>query len=250
MANKRMFSKTITNSSRFLMMPASAQCLYFHLGMNADDDGFVEHFAIMRMTDSKPDDLRILQAKGFVKIFDEQVLLILDWKENNYIRSDRYTPSKYLKLYKKELEIITTTKSLPNGIPNINQSNNQTGDKMDTQIRLDKISIDKRSLFNKSSRPYKLAEYLLQKIRNNDNKFKQPKLQKWAQTMDKLIRLDKRSEEEIKVVVDFAITDSFWKSNILSADKLRKQFTTLLLQSKSKEKLYKPRPTKISEVAL
>jgi hypothetical protein len=128
MAQKRMFSKTITNSSRFLMMPQSAQNLYFHLGMNADDDGFCEHFTIMRMTESKPDDLKILQAKSFVKIFDEKVLIIRDWRENNYIRSDRYTPSGYLEVYKRELKLLS-------GIPEDNQ--------MATQIRLDKISIDK-----------------------------------------------------------------------------------------------------------
>jgi len=108
MANRRMFSKTITNSSKFLMMPPSAQNLYFHLGMNADDDGFCEHFTIMRMTESKPDDLKILQAKGFIKIFDDKVLIITQWKENNYIRSDRYTPSKYLKIYKEELKQLSS----------------------------------------------------------------------------------------------------------------------------------------------
>lgn len=113
MANRRMFSKSITSSSQFLMMPSSSQNLYFHIGMNADDDGFCEHFAVMRMTDSKPDDLKILQAKGFVNVFDDRVLIIIDWKENNYLRPDRYTPSKYLDVYKKEL------KRLSSGIPNV-----------------------------------------------------------------------------------------------------------------------------------
>jgi hypothetical protein len=115
MAAKRMFSKSITNSSRFLMMPQSSQNLYFHLGMNADDDGFCEHFTIMRMTESKPDDLKILQAKQFLQIFDDQVLLLLDWKENNLIRSDRYTPSKYLEVYKSEIDLISH--GIPNDIP-------------------------------------------------------------------------------------------------------------------------------------
>jgi hypothetical protein len=104
MANRRMFSKSITNSSQFLMMPPSSQNLYFHLGMNADDDGFCEHFGIMRMTESKPDDLKVLQLKGFVRIFDDRVLVIIDWKENNYLRADRYTPSKYLEIYKNDLK--------------------------------------------------------------------------------------------------------------------------------------------------
>jgi len=124
MAQRRMFSKSITNSSQFLMMPQSSQNLYFHLGMNADDDGFCEHFSIMRMTDSKPDDLKILQAKNFVNVFDDKVLVVIDWKENNYLRSDRYTPSKYLEVYKKEL------KRLSSGIPKV--------DEVATQVRLGK----------------------------------------------------------------------------------------------------------------
>jgi hypothetical protein len=130
-----MFSKTITNSSRFLMMPQSSQNLYFHLGMNADDDGFCEHFTIMRMTESKPDDLKILQAKNFIHVFDDRVLVITDWKENNYLRSDRYTPSKYLKIYKQDIKLLSENHGIPDGIPDVN--------KMDTQIRLDKVSKDK-----------------------------------------------------------------------------------------------------------
>lgn len=99
MALRRMFSKSITSSSNFLMMPSSSRLLYYDLGMNADDDGYCEHFMIIRMTDASPDDLKILEAKGFVKVFDDKVLIIRDWKENNYLRSDRYTPSKYKELY-------------------------------------------------------------------------------------------------------------------------------------------------------
>lgn len=106
MANRRMFSKTITSSSSFLMMPPTSRLLYYDLGMNADDDGFCEHFTIMRMTEASPDDLRVLEARGFVKVFDDKVLVIRNWKENNYIQSDRYTPSKYLEIYKKELKLL------------------------------------------------------------------------------------------------------------------------------------------------
>lgn len=135
MAQRRMFSKTITNSSQFLMMPQSSQNLYFHLGMNADDDGFCEHFTIMRMTESKPDDLKILQAKGFVNVFDDKVLVVLDWKENNFIRSDRYKPSKYLEIYKTELLNISKNKErLSSGIPN--------DDQRDTQVRIGKDRLE------------------------------------------------------------------------------------------------------------
>lgn len=116
-------------------MPSSSQSLYFHLGMNADDDGFCEHFTIMRMTDSKPDDLKVLQAKGFVAVFDDKVLVVTDWKENNYIQKDRYTPSKYLEIYKEEL------KQIAGGIQNVYNT--------DTQVRLGKDRLGKVSLNTK-----------------------------------------------------------------------------------------------------
>lgn len=102
MAQRRMFNKSVTNSSLFLKMPISSRLLYYDLGMNADDDGFVEHFMVLRMTGATQQDLGVLQANGLVKIFDDNVLWIKDWKENNYIRNDRYTPSKYLAIHNVE----------------------------------------------------------------------------------------------------------------------------------------------------
>lgn len=71
MAQRRMFSKTITNSDPFLEMPLSTQCLYFHLGMCADDDGFVQARSVMRQIGSSEDDLKLLFAKGFLIKFNE-----------------------------------------------------------------------------------------------------------------------------------------------------------------------------------
>lgn len=95
MAQRRMFSKDVTNTSEFLMMSQSAQNLYFHAGMNCDDDGFFEVFAVMRMTESKPDDLNALHARGFIYAIDGKVAIVKHWHENNQIRADRYTRSKY-----------------------------------------------------------------------------------------------------------------------------------------------------------
>ena len=99
MAQRRMFNKSITNSSKFLKMPISSRLLYYDLGMNADDDGFVEHFMVLRMTGATMQDLGVLELNGLIKIFDDNVLWIKDWKENNYIQKDRYQPSKYLQMY-------------------------------------------------------------------------------------------------------------------------------------------------------
>jgi len=135
-----MFSKGITNSSQFLMMPEGSQNLYFHLGMNADDDGFVEHFAVMRMVGSKPDDLRVLAMRGFVHVFDDKVLLIRDWKENNYIQADRYRPSKYLAAFREEIDQLAA--DTKNGLLPLGKIECiQNGYMVDTQVRLGKVRL-------------------------------------------------------------------------------------------------------------
>lgn len=96
MAERRMFSKKITKSARFLRMPPSTQNLYFHLGLEADDDGVVEAFTVMKVTSSTEDDLHILTAKGFIVILNEDlVAYITDWTEHNKIRKDRKVDTIY-----------------------------------------------------------------------------------------------------------------------------------------------------------
>lgn len=96
MANRRMFAKTIISSARFIKMPPSTQMLYFHLGMNADDDGVVEAFTIMRMIGSNEDDLKVLSAKQFIIVLNEDLVSFLtNWNDHNLIRADRKIDSKY-----------------------------------------------------------------------------------------------------------------------------------------------------------
>jgi len=90
-----MFSAQIVNADAFLDMPISSQALYFHLGMSADDDGFVSPRKVLRMIGAGDDDLKVLLSKGFVIPFESGVIVITHWKQNNYIQADRYTPSIY-----------------------------------------------------------------------------------------------------------------------------------------------------------
>lgn len=96
MPEKRMFTKKITESDAFLDMPLSTQCLYFHLNMNADDDGFVNNpRRIMRTIGASEDDLKILIAKAFVLTFESGVIVIKHWRMHNTLRNDRYKPTDY-----------------------------------------------------------------------------------------------------------------------------------------------------------
>ena len=92
-----MFAKTIVLSDAFLDMPLSARCLYFTLGMLADDDGFVNSpKSIMRQAGASTDDLNLLMAKRFILAFDSGVIVIKHWRIHNYIQKDRYKESKYM----------------------------------------------------------------------------------------------------------------------------------------------------------
>ena len=105
MAERRMFAKAVINSGRFLRMPPTSRLLYYDLGMAADDDGIVEAFTVMKADGCTEDDLRVLIAKGFVRLLNEDlVTLITDWKTNNLIKSDRYKPSVYAAIIGTQLE--------------------------------------------------------------------------------------------------------------------------------------------------
>lgn len=81
-----------------------------------------------------------------------------------------------------------------------------------------------------------IAQLMYDKILIIDPKFKasESKLKGWAADIEKLIRLDARSPDEIKAVVEWVYQDQFWKGNILSGGKLREKFTQLLAQMQRK----------------
>ena len=97
MAERRMFAKSIVLSDAFLDMPLSARCLYFTLGMLADDDGFVGNpKSIMRQCGASQDDMLVLLQKRYVLGFESGVIVIKHWKINNYLRNDRSQETTYL----------------------------------------------------------------------------------------------------------------------------------------------------------
>ena len=98
MAERRMFSKTIINSDLFLDLPSSAQNLYFHLSLNADDEGFVNSpKKIMKYVNSQIEDMELLVENGFVKKFDSGIVVIIHWNLHNYIQKDRFKATIYQK---------------------------------------------------------------------------------------------------------------------------------------------------------
>ncbi len=96
MSERRMFSKAITESDAFLDMSFSAQALYFHLSLNADDEGFINNSRrILRICGFSEKDLEELLNKSFLIKFDSGIYVIKHWKVNNKIRNDRIKGTNY-----------------------------------------------------------------------------------------------------------------------------------------------------------
>ena len=131
MARRRMFSKAIIDSDAFLDMPVTTQLLYFHLSMRADDDGFINKpKSIMRSCGGNDDDMKLLIAKKFIIPFDSGVVVIKHWKIHNLISKDRYTETNYKE--EKASLMLDEKNAYTLCIQNVN--------KMDTQVRLGKVS--------------------------------------------------------------------------------------------------------------
>lgn len=137
MAERRMFTKRITESDSFLDMPSSTQMLYFHFSMNADDDGFVNNpKKIQKMCGASDDDFKLLIAKSFIILFDSGIIVIKHWKMHNYIQADRYRPTDYVE--EKSMLGIKSNKAYTLDVSKMDTECIQNG-------YIGKVSIDKDS---------------------------------------------------------------------------------------------------------
>ena len=244
MANRRMISIKIIDSARFIKMPSSTQSLYFHLITRADDDGVVEAFSVMRLVGATEDDLKILNAKGFITVLNEDlVTYINDWLEHNKIRADRKIDSMYKDLLIKVVPTVDIIQKRPRADRQLTDHGTSHGQPKDGigKVRLgkdrlgkvnkkDSSSNKKVATFSEESFEMLAVNTLIHQIRDINPNFKEPNRQSWCTHIDKMKRLDNRSEENIKKVIMFATTDSFWQNNILSTKKLRDKFDTLYMQ--------------------
>jgi len=190
MAQKRMFSLQIIDSDLFLDMPVTAQNLYFHLSMRADDDGFISNpKKIIRMVNSGTDDFKILLAKEFVIPFESGICVIKHWKIHNYIQNDRYHKTIYL-AEKSQLSENESKVYVKNTGMDTECIQDVSG--MDTQIRLDKIRLDKAKVDKKKHRHGEYNNVLLSdtdldklKTKFNDYLFKIKTLDEYIETTGK-----------------------------------------------------------------
>jgi hypothetical protein len=211
MARKRMFSLLVVDTDEFLDMPSSTQSLYYHLGMRADDDGFVASpKKIVKLVNCSNDDLKLLIAKGFIIPFDSGIIAIRHWKLNNDLKKDRYTPTIYL----NEKSTLKVNKNKVYSIDGNNLETNwrQNGNKLETQYSIDKNSIDKNSI-DKNSK-----EYIEQKQEEN-----QEQIQEQKQVKKEKVKKEKKPKETHNSIIENYTINEDLREALKSFVEMRKE---------------------------
>ncbi len=166
MAERRMFTKKVTNDDEFISLPSSAQALYFHLNQEGDDDGFNKQVqTALFKAHASVDDLKILMLKNFVIRFESGVIVIRHWRMHNTLRKDRYTPTNFqdelqLLELKENGEYILGCQTVAERLPQVRSE----------EVREDKVRLDKG----------RLEEDAPQSVAASNFRFKKPTVEEIA----------------------------------------------------------------------
>lgn len=156
MARKRMFDYDVIGQENFWDLPMEAKALYFLLGMEADDEGFVNPKKVLRLYGGTEDSIKILKAKRFVIEFQSGVLVITDWKRNNYLDKNKVKPTIYLE--ERSLLVINQTTQKYEFDPSL------TGVKPKLNQSLTKVNLEENSIEENSIEEYSLDNIHLTKL--------------------------------------------------------------------------------------
>lgn len=214
MARKRMFDIEVVDTDLFLDMPQSTQNLYFHLGMRADDDGFVSNpKKIIRLVGANDDDLKVLIAKKLIIPFESGVIVIRHWKLNNYLRKDRYIET----IYKQEKSLLnedengvyelgipddnqTSTVGLPSKEKNSIEKNSIEENRKEKKIKKEKKSTEFDELINSNFTDEELRNTVYEFIKMR-KAIKKPLTTRGLELMiNKLYKLTTNIDEQIEIL--------------------------------------------------
>lgn len=163
MAERRMFTKKVTDDENFMSLSSSAQALYLHLSMAADDDGFCNQVSVsMFKAHASVQDLQALLEKRYIYQFENGVIVIKHWRMANALRKDRYTPTAFreelARLQLKENGSYTmVAERLPDGCQMVAACL--------PQDRLDKNRLDKDRLIESTGRASRFTPPTVEEVR-------------------------------------------------------------------------------------
>lgn len=142
MADRRMFSRAVVEADRFLDLPPWSQALYFHLALNADDDGFIDCTrSLFRLLGCNQDDIKPLVDSGHIMAFPNNVYVITDWRRQNTVKGDRYVPTAHqdvmnqLQFDEKSKVYSLKTDSVPVKVPDRFRNGSIAGSDSETKER-------------------------------------------------------------------------------------------------------------------
>lgn len=117
-------------------------------------------------------------------------------------------------------------KSPKGGDANVPRGRDENVPYNESQYELEPIELERLQTAER------LANLLADLIESNGNK--RPSVtKKWILTIDRMMRLDERTEEEVEGAIRWSQKDEFWLSNILSPEKLRKHFDRMRMQART-----------------
>ena len=206
MAERRMFTKKITDDDHFLNLSSPAQALYLHLSMNADDDGFCNQItASMFKAHASVTDLEALLKNRYIYQFDSGVIVIKHWRMANALRKDRYTPTAF----KNEMAMLKVSE---NGAYKLPDNNDMVAERLPNgcqlvaerlpQVSIGKVSIDKNNKNNISCNGNSIIEVLSKKEMWFESFWEiYPKHQDKKKAKQKFLKLC-TNEKEYKAIMD------------------------------------------------
>lgn len=157
MAERRMFSKSVTNDDKFIELKPTAQALYLHLCMASDDDGFCNGLMMCKLKAHANDkDVTSLINAGFIIKFDSGIVVITHWKLSNYIQSDRYNRTihteerRYIDIQDKKYILLKKPKK-KSDVSKMDTECIHDVSETETQDSIGKVSIDKYSIDKNNS---------------------------------------------------------------------------------------------------
>lgn len=252
-----------------MTLSLSAQALYMHLVLEADDDGFVGNpKTIIRSIGAQEKDAVQLVQESLIEPFRDGVVLVCNWHEQNVVKTSHYKRSMHLKTDEDKIRYLEVQgeKTLElSSYFDMEPLWSQHGATLEHSIgkdRIGKVRLGKEESSEPSSpRPkrektekkyndndMRLAELLKSKVEENFPMYSEDKdMDKWADQVRLMRERDNLKPEMIEFMIIFVQggewkqkqvpEHSFWSKNIRSTSKLRKQKGNILAEIQQRYKL-------------
>lgn len=183
-------------------------------------------------------------------------------KEHGYIKTTRtpygeiYKVKNSKKFIKKRSAKNGTSEhsevpNMPREVPHLSKRSAKNGTSNKDIKDIKKINNTRqRKKYDEGSTYLKMATYFYSRVEKVASEagiahlIKKSNMQSWADDMRKLIEIDGVDKHLVKDVMDWVTQDSFWKTNVLSARKLREKFMELAIKMKAQQqpKQFKQQP--------